>query len=250
MKKNHVSKLILGLLFTLSVTQVSAAESAIKQQLAKEGFKFIKQIDAPSHMTGWAGHMQQNPATVFIANDQKYYIVGDLYNAKGSNLSVQALDKHVKQSVLNDVWQGLEQSAWIQDGNVNAAQIVYVFSDPNCPYCHTFWQQARPWVKSGKVQLRHIQVAVIRPESRGQAASLLAAENPQKAFEAFSLSAGKKKLTELKPIPQAIAAQLDHNQALMEKYGFYATPAVIWKNSQGELQSMQGIPKDLKTIFR
>ena len=36
----------------------------------------------------------------------------------------------------------------------------------------------------------------------------------------------------------------------MEKYGFYATPAVIWKNSQGELQSMQGIPKDLKTIFR
>ena len=100
------------------------------------------------------------------------------------------------------------------------------------------------------MQLRHIQVAVIRPESRGQAASLLAAENPQKAFEAFSLSAGKKKLTELKPIPQAIAAQLDHNQALMEKYGFYATPAVIWKNSQGELQSMQGIPKDLKTIFR
>lgn len=55
MKKSHVSKWILGLLFALSVTQVSAAESAIKQQLAKEGFKFIKQIDAPSHMTGWAG---------------------------------------------------------------------------------------------------------------------------------------------------------------------------------------------------
>ena len=44
MKKSHVSKWILGLLFALSVTQVSAAESAIKQQLAKEGFKFIKQI--------------------------------------------------------------------------------------------------------------------------------------------------------------------------------------------------------------
>lgn len=51
-------------------------------------------------------------------------------------------------------------------------------SDPNCPYCYKFWQAARPWVESGKVQLRHIQVGVIREESRGQVATLLNSKDP------------------------------------------------------------------------
>lgn len=247
--KVYASQLILGLLLALNVSHGSATTS-IKQQLEQEGFKFIKQIDAPANMTGWAGHAQQNPATVFISNDQKYYIVGDLYNAQGKNLSSGLIDQYVKQPVLNEVWNSLEKTTWIQDGNVNAPRIVYVFSDPNCPYCHTFWQQARPWVKSGKVQLRHIQVAVIRPESRGQVATLLTAPNPQKAFEEYNLAKGKKKFIELKSIPKNIAAKLDSNMKTMEKYGFFATPAVVWKDSKGELQSTQGLPQDLEEVFQ
>lgn len=60
--------------------------------------------------------MQQSPATVFISNDQKYYIIGDLHNAKGENLTIKALETHVKDAVLDDVWKSLENSTWIQDG--------------------------------------------------------------------------------------------------------------------------------------
>ncbi|HDS1307584.1 TPA: hypothetical protein QEK28_004519, partial [Stenotrophomonas maltophilia] len=88
-------KLMSGLILSLSAAQTFAAVPTIKQQLEKEGFSFVKQIEAPAQMTGWAGHMQQNPATVFISNDQKYYIIGDLHNAKGDNLTVDALNKHV-----------------------------------------------------------------------------------------------------------------------------------------------------------
>ncbi|MFW1837520.1 MULTISPECIES: thiol:disulfide interchange protein DsbG [Acinetobacter] len=226
-----------------------AAVPTIKQKLEKDGFSFVKQIEAPAQMTGWAGHMQQNPMTVFISNDNKYYIVGDLHNAKGDNLTVDALNTHVKQSVLDDVWKSLEKSAWIQDGNVKAPRIIYVFSDPNCPYCHTFWEKARPYVKAGKVQLRHIQVGVIRAESRGQAATLLAASNPQQVFEAFNAAKGKQKLKELKPIPAHLAEKLESNEEMMNKYGFYATPALVWKNSQGQMETAQGLPKDLKHVF-
>lgn len=48
MKKNHVSKWILGLLFALSVTQVSAAESAIKQQLAKKVLNLLNKLMHPA----------------------------------------------------------------------------------------------------------------------------------------------------------------------------------------------------------
>ncbi|NNP70167.1 thiol:disulfide interchange protein DsbG [Acinetobacter sp. Ac_5812] len=246
---NQNLKRLAAIALACSTAQGFAAVPTIKQKLEKDGFSFVKQIEAPAQMTGWAGHMQQNPMTVFISNDNKYYIVGDLHNAKGDNLTVDALNTHVKQSVLDEVWKSLEKSAWIQDGNVKAPRIIYVFSDPNCPYCHTFWEKARPYVKAGKVQLRHIQVGVIRAESRGQAATLLAASNPQQVFEAFNAAKGKQKLKELKPIPAHLAEKLESNEEMMNKYGFYATPALVWKNSQGQMETAQGLPKDLKHVF-
>ena len=127
--------------------------------------------------------------------------------------------------------------------------MVYVFSDPNCPYCFQFWQQARPWVNEGKVQLRHIQVGVIREESRGQVASLLLSKHPEALFAEINEHKGKKKLDNLQKIPTEIAEKIDFNQSLMGKYGFFATPSIIWKNRAGEFKSAQGMAKNLKEIF-
>ncbi len=68
--------------------------------------------------------------------------------------------KLVYAPMAKEVWAKMEKSSWIQDDDKNAPQIVYLFSDPNCPYCNMFWEQARPWVKAGKVQLRHIMYEV------------------------------------------------------------------------------------------
>ena len=104
--------------------------------------------------------------------------------------------------------------------------MVYVFSDPNCPYCYKFWQAARPWVESGKVQLRHIQVGVIREESRGQVVTLLMSKNPAAVFNDMNKNKGKKQLKKMEKIPAEIAAKIDANQALMGKYGFFSTPSM------------------------
>lgn len=228
---------------------LALANTDIKKQIEQEGFQFIKQIPAPTGMTGWVGHNNQHPGTIFISDDGQYYIVGDLYNAKGNNLSIDAMNKHAKDSVLNDVWKTLEKSTWIQDGEKSAPRIVYIFSDPNCPYCHKLWQQARPWVKSGKVQLRHIQVGVIREESRSQVATLLMSKDPATTFADINLNKGKKLLQSATTIPKQIADKIDFNQGLMEKYGFFSTPSIVWRDSKGNFKSTQGMPKDLKEIF-
>ena len=243
--KNLIYVLGLGLCTILSMQ----THANIKKHIEEQGFEFVKQIPAPEGLTGWAGHNDQHPGTVFISKDEKYYIVGDLYNSKGENLSIDAMNTHVKEAVLDDVWKTLEKSTWIQDGKKDAPRVVYVFSDPNCPYCLQFWQQARPWVNEGKVQLRHIQVGVIREESRGQVASLLLSKHPEALFAEINEHKGKKKLDNLQKIPTEIAEKIDFNQSLMGKYGFFATPSIIWKNRAGEFKSAQGMAKNLKEIF-
>lgn len=239
----------LSVLFCISSSVYANTDTDIKKQLSQEGFEFVKQIPAPAGMVGWAGHNNQNPSTVFISNDQQYYIVGDLYNAKGENLSIDAMNHYVKDAVLDDVWKTLEKATWIQDGQVDAPRIVYVFSDPNCPYCQTFWQQARPWVESGKVQLRHIQVGVIRDESRAQVATLLMSKNPQALFKEIHTQKTASALKPATDIPADIAKKIDFNEGLMDKYGFFSTPAIIWKDSHAQFQSAQGLPTDLKAVF-
>ena len=124
------------------------SQASLKQQLEKEGFVFVKNIPAPVGMTGWVGHQDQYANTIFISKDNQYYIKGELFDSKGKNLSEAQIETHMKKAILDDVWKSLEQSTWIQDGQKTAPRIVYVFSDPNCPYCKKFWQEARPWVKS------------------------------------------------------------------------------------------------------
>lgn len=244
-----VKTFMLSACITVSSIEAGATPEQIKKQLEQEGYQFIQQIPAPAQMVGWVGHQEQNASTVFIAKDGQYYIKGDLYNAKGDNLSIDAMNIHAKRVVLEDVWNSLATATWIQDGQKDASRIVYVFSDPNCPYCYQFWQRARPWVNAGKVQLRHIQVGIIREESRGQVATLLMSKNPEAVFADINQNRGKKRLKHTDHIPADILKKIEFNQGLMGKYGFFSTPSIVWKNQQGEVKSAQGLSTKPQEIF-
>lgn len=141
------------------------------------------------------------------------------------------------------IWAKMEKTAWIADGKPDAPRTVYLFSDPNCPYCNMFWQQARPWVESGKVQLRHIMVGIIREDSPGKSAALLAAKDPAKALQQHEKAGKASSLKALDKIPENVQKQLDSNLALMEELGLAATPAIFYLDEQGRLQSQQGAPR-------
>src|ERR1700754_2175348 len=99
----------------------------------------------------------------------KTFAAGMLYA-----LSLLSVNAHAQQDAITQ----LEHAHWVLDGSAKAPRTVYVFTDPNCPYCNKFWGDARPWVDSGKVQLRHIMVAVIAPTSAGKAATPLTDRDP------------------------------------------------------------------------
>jgi len=237
-----LSLLSLSLLILQSPLLQAEELPAPIRALQDKGARIIGSFDAPDGLRGYAAEYQKQAMALYLTRDGKHVLAGNLYDEKGADLSEAPLQKLVYEPMSKEVWSGLEKSTWIADGNADAPNVVYLFSDANCPYCNMFWEQARPWVKAGKVQLRHIMVGIIREDSPGKSAALLAAKDPQKAL-ADHESAGKgSSLKALKEVPPAIQAKLAANMQLMEDLELQATPAIFYMDDKGELQQQQGAP--------
>jgi thiol:disulfide interchange protein DsbG len=139
-------------------------------------------------------------------------------------------------------WNQLEKSNWIANGSKSAPRIIYTFTDPNCPYCNKFWNEAQPWVNAGKVQVRHVLVGILMETSAGKAAALLSAADPQAALVLHEQQHASGGVKPLKEITAKVRAQLDANEALMQQLGSSATPTTFYKDASGNLQKVQGAP--------
>nr|WP_315405777.1 thiol:disulfide interchange protein DsbG [uncultured Pseudomonas sp.] len=226
-------------------TQLAVAEELPKavQQIEAKGAKVTGSFDAPNGLKGYAAQFQNRGVALYLTPDGKHVLVGSLFDEQGQDLSEAPLEKPVYAPMAKQVWAKLDKTAWIADGKADAPRVVYLFSDPNCPYCNMFWQQARPWVDSGKVQLRHIMVGIIRADSPAKSAALLASADPQKALQAHESAGKASTLKPLAKIPAQVQAKLDANLALMEELGLSATPAIFYLDDKGQLQTQQGAPR-------
>lgn len=238
---------LLSLSMAATLAQAEDWPAPIKQIEAK-GAKILGKFDAPSGLTGYAAQYQNRGMALYLSADGKSVLAGTLYDAQGNDLSSAPLEQLVYAPMAKEVWAKMEKSSWIQDGDTNAPRTVYLFSDPNCPYCNMFWEQARPWVKAGKVQLRHIMVGIIRQDSPGKSAALLASPDPQKALQEHEAAGKGSKLQALDKIPAALEAKLEANMKLMDELELSATPAIFYLDDKGGLQQQQGAPSPDKLV--
>lgn len=141
-----------------------------------------------------------------------------------------------------DTWQRLEKSRWIEDGRSEAPRMVYVFTDPNCPLCSRFWADARPWVDSGKVQLRHVLVAVIDASSVGKAAALLTSSEPAVALAQYESHRGAAHGPTQSTIEASVRRELEANEALMKSLKSPGTPTIVYRDSSGAVRKFDGAP--------
>ncbi|MBS1204528.1 MAG: dsbG [Proteobacteria bacterium] len=232
---------------TLHAEELPAPVKAIE----KQGITIIKSFDAPGGMKGYLGKYQDMGVTIYVTPDGKHAISGYMYDEAGTNLSEKLITKEIYAPAGRALWQQMEKADWILDGKKEAPRVVYMFADPYCPYCKQFWQQARPWVESGKVQLRTLLVGVIKPESPAAAAAIMSAKDPAKIWHDYEQSNGKMALTLPKSVPPEMMKKLNINQKLMDDLGANATPAIYYMNEDNVLQQEVGLPdaEKLKTIM-
>lgn len=241
-KKTVVQFAVLCALLGITLGAQAKDWPAPIKALESQGVEVIGTFAVPGGLIGYAGMIEQHPLAIYLTADGKHAIVGTLIDAKGKNLSREPLDRLVSKPMTGKIWNRLEKSTWIADGSKSAARVVYVFTDPNCPYCNKFWNDARPWVKAGKVQLRHVIVAILTDTSAGKAAALLTAKDPQAALAEHERERADGGVKPLVQISATVRAQLDANQNLMEQLGNSATPTIFYKDGGGMLQKREGAP--------
>jgi len=137
------------------------------------------------------------------------------------------------------------KSTWLRDGQ--SKHVVYVFFDPNCPYCHKLYEALRDAVALGEVELRWIPVGISRESSIGKAAAILEARNPIEAFHYnehhFTFDGGKFGGIEEETLPrEETLRKLAANLALLKTAGALAVPAMLFRTRDGVARYVPGAP--------
>src|SRR5258708_6323128 len=63
--------------------------------------------------------------------------------------------------------QRLDRAKWIGTGAKSTERVVYVFTDPDCPFCNDLWK-AMQKARAPDVRIRYLLVAVIDADSKGK----------------------------------------------------------------------------------
>jgi len=238
---------------TLLLTACAQAQDypAPIQALASKGVTIKGPLPAPAGLKGYVGSYQGRPMPVYLLADGKHVVIGTLFDAEGNDLTQESLRAASAPSLSEATWTELGNASWIAEGASKPKRIVYVFTDTECPYCHKLWLATQPLLAGGGVQVRHIIVAVIAPQSLNRAAAILDAPDPQAALRQHENTFGHSTVQPLASVSAATGKRIAANIALMEKLGIQGTPATVYKDASGKIRIAAGMLPDarLKTIF-
>lgn len=223
----------------------------VVKTVEEQGLEVLGEFEAPGGLRGFAGVAGQRPVAVYVTPDGEHAVVGTLVNAQGKDMGAAALQRLVAGPTSATIWAQLEDSHWVGDGRSDAPRVVYTFSDPNCPYCHAFWEAARPWVEAGKVQLRHVLVGVIREDSANKAAAIWESDSPGEALIHNERNFDNGGINPTATVPQHVRNKLTDNEMLMVEMGFRGTPGILFRDEAGLVQRRSGMPtpSDLPVVL-
>lgn len=216
------------------------------------GLEVLGEFDAPGGLRGFASLAGgQQPVAIYVTPDGEHALVGTMVNTHGVDVGQEPLQRLVAEPMTERIWSQLEDSTWVADGQDDAPRVVYAFSDPNCPFCNRLWEAARPWVDSGKVQLRHIMVGVIKADSANKVAQILTADSPSEMLNQNELNYASGGIQGLPSVPAEVRGQLEANHQLMRDLGFQGTPGILFQDDNGVVQRRSGLPApdDLVNVF-
>ena len=139
----------------------------------------------------------------------------------------------------------LEKVDAVLEGAKTPERVLYVFWDANCYYCNLTWRALQYYEKAG-LQVRWVPVAYQKDNSAALAAAVMGARDRAAAlrenearYRAKSYDGGIKAAAK---VPADLAIELEENMTLMGRFGMSGTPALVWKDAAGKVQTNLGMP--------
>jgi thiol:disulfide interchange protein DsbG len=147
----------------------------------------------------------------------------------------------------------IQQATYVAEGN--GPRVLYIFFDPNCPYCHALYQNLRPWVGKNGLQIRWIPVGILTSSSEPKAAAILQAPIPLAALrkneDDYGFSDPGGGIAPAAKIGTKVRRRLAANAALMQAQQIYGVPVVLYRDRSGRAQVLVGGPTqaELKALL-
>lgn len=245
--KKSLSLIALSSMFIAACSNADNQQPPVLKVLEQQGLVIVQEFDAGSGLRAFAAAAGDQPIAVYVTGDGNA-IVGTRLDKTGSRIDEAMLKELVSKPMGEQEWSRLESSKWVLDGKADAPRIVYTFSDPNCPYCNRFWEAARPWVDSGKVQLRHVLVGIIRADSPNKAAAILDASDRSAALLENEHNFTKGGIKPADKISVATNKALEEHLALMHSLGFRGTPGIVVRQEDGSITKFNGMPQPASLV--
>ncbi|MCW4150282.1 thiol:disulfide interchange protein DsbG [Halomonas sp. 18H] len=231
-----------GMALATSLPATADESPAPIQELEQQGLTIHGEFDAPDGLTGYAASARGQTVAAYLTSGGEHAVVGTLINAEGQDISAERLEQLVNGQRNAELWQEMDNRHWVRDGDKEAPRIVYTFSDPNCPYCRQFWEDAQPWVESGEVQVRHLMVGILKADSPEKAAAILNADNPSEALAEHYRSGAMPSIESDEQSEEWVS----NNTQLLRDSQLHATPATFYQDDNGDVHSVMGAPSPNK----
>lgn len=212
-----------------SMSNLEKANALI--QGASHGSAHVDHVfEGPDQMIGAVViNPNQTKDIIFISPGGQVLFPGGGFTVAGKNIAEEAL---VSQHVYISPDELTTKSAEVGFVVGSAGPVITAFMDPNCYWCHVFYTKVMPLVDAGKVRVRYVMVAAIKPSSLGRATAILASKDPAAALKKDELGFNVKQeeggMAPLKETDAKVEQQVRDNTALMGSAGKISTPGLLY----------------------
>jgi thiol:disulfide interchange protein DsbG len=147
-----------------------------------------------------------------------------------------------------------KRATWVAEGA--GKHVVYVYFDPNCPYCHKLYLELQPYVRKGGYDVRWVPVGILMGSSHGKAAAILEAKDPSAALrrneQNFRRHGGFGGISEDLLSSTRTDKALATNHKILATTGTEEVPEMVFRARNGGAAYIVGAPssKELAKILQ
>lgn len=222
------------------------------QNLLSQGVTVKRSFPGPDGLTGWVVEVSGRSTVVFTTPSGDYAINGLLVDRNGNNLTHLYEQQYIQHIAPADLVSVLEKDGMLVDEGQPKAPLIYAYADANCIFCNRFWSALRPYVQSGKVQVRWALLAFLKESSAGRAAAILAAKDKVAALAQDEMRFDKAReeggIPPLDPVPYDLRAELSLHASQMGDIGGQGTPLILYHQADGWHRT-EGLPNDMPAFI-
>jgi protein-disulfide isomerase len=198
---------------------------------------------------------------LYATPDGKATIAGVMWDATGKNLTreqVSKIDGTIPTVVVDkdgarqfeaaakaNALVEVERASFGVFGSPAAPRLWMIF-DPYCSFSVRAFNDLKPYVAAGRVQLALVPIAILDYETRGQstpAAEALLSQDPGHMAEAWD-----ERRFRGRPSAEA-PGLLQKNNRIAEDIGLKGTPTMVWRKADGTAGEIDGVPKSWEALI-